>query len=152
MKALLLIILIIHCLSSCNSKSEKIITGKLNPNIRSYINFQTATDSEIKNYIKRIDSLANKYRDPELKTSSKYYHNLLKYNLIRTHSIYIKQKDHSEINIFLHKNQYLKIKKYDYLGSNRIYEVNIKLKYKKIDDNIFLSDSIIEAKISSSKK
>jgi hypothetical protein len=147
MKKVFSFIALILILYSCSNKEEKIVSGTLNPNIRSFIDFQTANDIEINNFIKRIDSLAIKLNDSELKSSSKFYHNLLKYRLIRTPSIYLKQKDNSEIHVFINKNQFGKIKQYDYLGSNHKYKINIKLKYKKIDENIFLSDSILDVNI-----
>jgi len=147
MKKVCSFIALILILYSCSNKEEMIISGTLNPNIRSFIDFQTANDIEINNFIKRIDSLAIKFDDSELKSSSKFYHNLLKYKLIKTPSIYLKQKDNSEIHVFINKNQFEKIKRYDYLGSDRKYKINIKLKYKKIDENIFLSDSILEVDI-----
>ncbi len=147
MKKVFSFIALILILYSCSNKEEKIVSGTLNPNIRSSIDFQTANDIEINNFIKRIDSLAIKLNDSELESSSKFYHNLLKYKLIRTPSIYLTQKDNSEIHVFINKNQFQKIKQYDYLGSDLKYKINIKLKYKKIDENIFLSDSILKVDI-----
>lgn len=147
MKKVFSFIALFFILYSCSNKEEKIISGTLNPNYRSFIDLQTANDIEINNFINRIDSLAIKHNDSELKSSSKFYHDLLKYKLIRTPSIYLKQKDNSEIHVFINKNQFEKIKQYDYLGSDREYKINIKLKYKKIDENIFLSDSILEVDI-----
>lgn len=151
MKQIPLLIVIIFTICSCTRK-EKTVNGILNPNVKSFIDFQTADDIEINNFIKRIDSLAIKSNDSELKSSSKFYHSLLKFKLIKTPSIHLKLKKNSEIQVFINKTQYQKIKQYNYLGSNLDYIVNIKLKYKKMAEHIFLSDSIIEVKINKLKK
>lgn len=152
MKKTISIIATILILHSCSNDQEKIITGTLNPNLVSFINFQSAKDTEINNFIKRIDSLADKLNDAELIASSKYYHNLLKHKLIRTPSIYLKLKDNSGINIFINKNDYEKIERYNYSGSDTEYKVNIKLRYKEIEKDIFLCDSILEVDIKKLKK
>lgn len=147
MKKTISFISAILILYSCSNKDEKIVSGTLNPNVVSFIDFQTANDTEINNFIERIDSLASKLNDSELKSSSKYYHNLLKHNLIRTPSIYLKLKDNSGINIFINKNNFEKIERYNYSGSDIKYKINIKLRYKEIDKDIFLCDSILEVDI-----
>jgi hypothetical protein len=147
MKKSISFITLILILCSCSSEEEKLVSGTLNPNIRSFINFQTASDTEINNFIKRIDSLAIKLNDSELKSSSKFYHNLLRHKLIKTPSIYLKQKNNSDIHIFINKNQFQKIERYNYLGSDIKYKINIKLRYKEIEENIFLCDSILEVDI-----
>lgn len=148
-KYLLLLLLIFN---SCSNNDEKVVSGIFNTNIRGLIDFQTADEIEINNFIKRIDSLCKKNNDSESISSSKYYHNLLKHKLIRTPSIYLTKKDNSELQVFINNNQYQKIKKYDYLGSSLDYIINIKLKYKKIDEDILLSDSIIEVNVKRLKK
>ena len=147
MKKAISFISLILILYSCSNKKEEIVSGTLNPNIKSFLNFQTANDIEINNFIKRIDSLAIKLNDSELKSSSKFYHNLLKNKLIRTPSIYLKQKNNSQIHVFINENQFKKIEHYNYLGSDIKYKIDIKLRYKVIDENIFLCDSILEIEV-----
>lgn len=149
MKKYLLLLLIFN---SCSNNDEKVESGILIANIRGFIDFQTADEKEINNFIERIDSLSKKNNDSELKSSSNYYHNLLKHNLIRTPSIYLTKIDNSRLHVFINNDQYRKIEKYDYLGSSQDYRINIKLKYKKIDDDLFLSDSIIEVNVQKLKK
>lgn len=140
-----LILIVFVC--SCNKSEEKIINGEFMPNIRNTIDFETADASEIDSFIKRIDSIAIKNNDNSLKLSSKFYHDLLELNLIRTPSIYLKQNNDSLLQIFVEKSQFEKIKKYDYLGSDLKYKIDIKLRYKRVTDFILLSDSILEVRI-----
>ena len=152
MKKTISIIATILILHSCSNDQEKIITGTLNPNFVSIINFQTASDVKINKFIERIDSSAVKLNDAELKASSKFFYNLLKHKLIRFPSFHLKQKDNSEILIFIDKNHFRKIEKYNYPGSDTEYKVNIKLRYKEIEKDIFLCDSILEMDIKKLKK
>lgn len=57
MKKYLLLLLIFY---SCSNNDEKIESGILNTNIRGFIDFQTADEKEINNFIERIDSLSKK--------------------------------------------------------------------------------------------
>lgn len=141
----ILIILLIFTFISCNqSNNEEVVSGELVTNIRSFINFETASSAEIRQYIKTIDSIANVNNETEIKQSSKFYHNLVKHKLTRVPSIYLKLQNDSIIQIFVDKNQYKKLRKYDFLGSDLKNKVTVKLKYKRVDDFILLTDSIIE--------
>lgn len=143
-----LIILLIFTFISCNqSNDEEVVSGELVTNIRSFINFETTSSAEIRKYIKTIDSIANVSNETEIKQSSKFYHNLVKHKLIRVPSIYLKLHNDSIIQIFVDKNQYKKLRKYDFLRSDLKNKVTVKLKYKRVDDFILLTNSIIEINV-----
>ena len=128
-----------------------VISGELVTNIRHYINFETGSSSEIQKFIKTIDSIANKNDENEIKQSSKFYHNLIKHKLIRVPSVYLKLQNDSLIQIFIDKNQYTKLRKYDFLGSELKNKITVKLEYKQVDNFILLSDSIIEIRVENLK-
>lgn len=143
-----LTILLIFTFISCNqSNNEEIASGELVTNIHSFINFETANSTEIRKYIKTIDSIANVTNDTGIKQSSKFYHSLVKHKLIRVPSIHLKLQNDSIIQIFVNKNQYKKLQKYDFLGSDLKNKVIVKLKYKRVDNFILLTDSIIEVHV-----
>ena len=147
-----LIILIIFTFISCNQNNKKeVVSGELVTNIRHFINFETASSAEIQKFIKTIDSIAKENDEIEIKQSSKFYHNLIKHKLIRVPSIHLKLQSDSIIQIFVDKNQYAKLRKYDFLGSELKNKVTVKLGFKRVDDFILLSDSIIEVRVKNLK-
>ncbi|SDY13776.1 hypothetical protein SAMN05444411_1353 [Lutibacter oricola] len=144
MKRIASLLILIFTIISCNPKTE-VVEGDLYFQIIDFTNFHQATNDQLEELDKHIDSLRlSKMITEEDLEYIGFYDQVKKHNLLRKPLIRIKS-DTLIRRIYLTESEFKKVKNYKWsdLGKRK-KKVKIKIEIRELDEDIYFSDKIID--------
>lgn len=140
-KILLLIISVLCC---CCKNDIKIVKGDLYFKLVNFTPPSGMSDEQAYKIEKMLDSVEYSTNSKESEILINYFKMLKTHKLLKNPYIKLKVNKNNIKTIFLSNDEYQKLKKYslDYLKKNKM-RIEVELKIKELDSNIYYSDKII---------